>query len=303
MSFSYVGSINAYTAGATELDWSGSFATGTLLVAVYAFQSVAPGSGPWSVPNVGQLANTFVGPATGWAQVGWQAPSATGVGIEVWCAINGPPTVFTRKLAFAVSQQVQLSLAGYSGAYAPNGTISDGAVRASATATVTGNNPAAPSITANGGELVVACGGDLMTGAGFGTPSGFTSRIDAAGGGAGNVEATVADATVTVPGATGLIVFPEPAASTSTAGATATLAIVPTPATPGAGGIINAGLPEGLDVGSGYTLRVTALDPTTGNPVSGVTVSNLIFTADQISGTPEGLEVGPFMLVPGPNDA
>jgi hypothetical protein len=40
-----------------------------------------------------------------------------------------------------------------------------------------------------------------------------------------------------------------------------------------------APMPDGLVLGSGYTLRVTALDPTTGNLVAGVNVGLEVITA------------------------
>jgi hypothetical protein len=63
-----------------------------------------------------------------------------------------------------------------------------------------------------------------------------------------------------------------------------------------------APMPDGLVLGSGYTLRVTALDATSGNLVAGVKVG-----LEVITGTPTGADDGsgfltfPFMLVPGPN--
>jgi hypothetical protein len=57
-------------------------------------------------------------------------------------------------------------------------------------------------------------------------------------------------------------------------------------------------LPPGLDLGGGTEIRVTALDPTTGNTVAGVNVSNVTLEVDEIGGA--SLEYGPFMLVTGP---
>lgn len=301
MAFTYIGNASATGTGVTSLDCSrpSGTAVGDLLVAVYAFEGVAAGSGPWIIPNTGQLAQPFIGPGEGWLQACWQAPSTGGVGIEVWVAIHGAGS--DQKAQFVTSQNVVTVAAAWSGEYNPTGNISGSPPRIATTAQVTGNQPPAPAVTPRVGELVIACGGDLMTASKFGTPSGFTNRIDANRGAAGEVEATIADATATVAGNTGPITFPNNAASSTTTGATATLVIIPTPTTAGVGGIINAGLPEDLDIGPGYTLQVTALDPTTGNPVSGVTVNNLIFTAEQVAGTPDQLEVGPFMLVPGPN--
>ena len=62
-----------------------------------------------------------------------------------------------------------------------------------------------------------------------------------------------------------------------------------------------AGLPPDLALGGGYTLRVTALDPTTGAVVSGVNVQAVAITAKAPSATPADLAVGPFKLVSGPD--
>jgi len=298
--FAFVGSTSAYTAGATELDWTATVPVGDLLVAVYAFQGVAAGSGPWSIPNIGQFAQDHIGPSSAWELACWQAPASTGVGIEVWVAVNSASGAGTRKLPFVTSQQCQVSVAWYSGQYSPNGTILDGPVRVATTAQVTGNRPAAPSVAAGLGELIVAIGGDLMTVSKFGSPSGFTTRVDAAGGGAGNVDAAIADAVAAIAGSTGLIAFPNNAASTSTQGATATLLIRPA-TTAGIGApILDVPMPAELDLADGWTLRVTALDPDTGAQVSGVQVSNLAIAVDLGAGTnPADLAVGPYLLVPG----
>ncbi len=63
---------------------------------------------------------------------------------------------------------------------------------------------------------------------------------------------------------------------------------------------IKTGLPETLTLTSGYTVRFTATDPTTGALVTGVKVSQVSIFGDTV--TPEAIEeFGPFMLVPGPN--
>lgn len=64
---------------------------------------------------------------------------------------------------------------------------------------------------------------------------------------------------------------------------------------------LNIGLPQGLDVGPNYTIRVTGIDPTTGSVVSGVNVNKVVFTVAQIQGTPDQLQTGSWLLVPGPN--
>lgn len=63
---------------------------------------------------------------------------------------------------------------------------------------------------------------------------------------------------------------------------------------------IDIGMPESLDIGPQYTLRVTALDPASGNLVSGVVVDKVVLTVGLITGTAEGLETGNWFLVPGP---
>jgi len=65
---------------------------------------------------------------------------------------------------------------------------------------------------------------------------------------------------------------------------------------------LDAPLPPNLDLGPGFTLRVTALSTADGSVVSGVTVSNFSVLVDDAGGTIDTgpLQVGPFMLVPGP---
>lgn len=65
---------------------------------------------------------------------------------------------------------------------------------------------------------------------------------------------------------------------------------------------LNVWMPDNVDLGAGYTLRVTALSPTTGALVAGVNVTTTVIegagTGDLSSGD---FLAGPFMLVPGPN--
>lgn len=60
-------------------------------------------------------------------------------------------------------------------------------------------------------------------------------------------------------------------------------------------------MPPNLDIGPQCTLRVTAIDPTTGNLVSGVTVNTVVLSVALISGSTSGLEVGDWFLMPGPD--
>lgn len=63
---------------------------------------------------------------------------------------------------------------------------------------------------------------------------------------------------------------------------------------------IDIDMPQDLDIGPTYTLRVTALNPSTGALVSGVTIGTVVITASLVQGTTDGLEVGQWFLVPGP---
>lgn len=61
-----------------------------------------------------------------------------------------------------------------------------------------------------------------------------------------------------------------------------------------------APMPPYLDLGAGYQLQVNAVDPTTGDQVTGVVISSFSIIVDNIGGGE--LNVGPFMLVPGPEN-
>lgn len=65
---------------------------------------------------------------------------------------------------------------------------------------------------------------------------------------------------------------------------------------------LNAPMPPNLDLGPGYTLRVTALAVSDGSVVSAVNVSNFSVIAADVAGDGGvSLETGPYYLVPGPN--
>jgi len=65
---------------------------------------------------------------------------------------------------------------------------------------------------------------------------------------------------------------------------------------------MDAALPPDLDMGPGFTLRVTALSTTDGSVVTGVKVSNFGVLVGDAGGAIDlgNLVVGPFVLVPGP---
>lgn len=62
-------------------------------------------------------------------------------------------------------------------------------------------------------------------------------------------------------------------------------------------------MPEGLDVATGYTLRVTALSPADGSLVSGVTIRDVVITATPfVTGAGGGSsEPSDWFMVPGPD--
>ena len=64
---------------------------------------------------------------------------------------------------------------------------------------------------------------------------------------------------------------------------------------------LTAAMPEALNLDQKYTISFCALDPDTGDPVDGVTVSLAQIHAEVVTTGPAvDLNVGPFMLVPGP---
>ena len=64
---------------------------------------------------------------------------------------------------------------------------------------------------------------------------------------------------------------------------------------------LSAPMPRDFDLDGGYVLRITAVDPTSGAAVSGVKVSSIVIMALNAAGAaPADLEVGEWVLVPGP---
>jgi len=64
---------------------------------------------------------------------------------------------------------------------------------------------------------------------------------------------------------------------------------------------LDAPMPADLDLGPGFTLRVSALAVSDGSVVSGASVSNFAVLLEDVPGVSIGtLEVGPYLLVPGP---
>lgn len=226
----------AAVSAASEIDLntpSSSF--GDLLVSVIGVEGVAGGSGPWIDANVGQLTTDYGGPFTGWKQVAMIAPSATGVGVEVWAALYSSGTHVWWK--FNANQSAVARMVTYTGAYSLSNQITDGAVRAAATNQWTGNNPQAPSIYAYLNEMLLAFAAEEMSSPGYGTPTpaGWTTRFDNARSGYGTAEITVADfIPVTVEGASGVIPWSANGALSTSKGGAGVLAIRPTVVLPAA---------------------------------------------------------------------
>lgn len=62
---------------------------------------------------------------------------------------------------------------------------------------------------------------------------------------------------------------------------------------------IDVAMPPLLDLPAGWAIRVTAVDAS-GATVTAVNVSDMGIIADAPLGVDDSLNVGPFMLVPGP---
>ena len=63
----------------------------------------------------------------------------------------------------------------------------------------------------------------------------------------------------------------------------------------------SASMPDDVDCGGSYTVRVTAVDPTTGNVIAAITIESLVMLVAPVGGTvPTDLVFGPYQLVPGP---
>lgn len=62
-----------------------------------------------------------------------------------------------------------------------------------------------------------------------------------------------------------------------------------------------APMPADLDLPDGYVVEWAAVDPSTGNDVAGVVVSSVSLFGTMLgTGAGGSIDLGPFMLVPGP---
>ena len=66
---------------------------------------------------------------------------------------------------------------------------------------------------------------------------------------------------------------------------------------------LNIWMPSGLDIGPNYTLRVTAIDPTTGAGVAGTKSSIVVIEAEALGSDLQALNVGNAILVGSSNES
>lgn len=200
------------SASSTTITWPGA-PPGQLLLAVFGFEGVAGGSGPY-VASSSQA---------GWERAFFQAPSGSGCGLEVWNVqfwSSGPTTTFNFVSALPYVAQGLV----YTGQFTGAGDV----IRASSSQAWTGNNPQAPAIFAFANEMLIAVAAEQMAGGGFGTPTltGWTQRLDSARGGvSGNVEITAAESLQGFAGTVGPVPWAANAASPGDLGATGIFAI------------------------------------------------------------------------------
>lgn len=295
VTFQAAGTPVSGTAASATLPIPGS-PNGQMLVAVFAFEGVAAGSGPW-VTKVGLPPAPL--PSGGWMNTFFQAPSAAGAGLQVLNTFNwqvGATVTFT----FDAARTFVGAVLTYTGQYFDSGVTNP--ARASASQQWTGDHPATPSILAFTDELLIAVAADTLTAPGFGTPNptGSVQRLDAERSAFGNAEVTAADFQVAAGGTWGPFTWPASASPGTAKGTTGILAVRPQVEAAPSPPAIDIPMPENLDLPDGYVLEWCALDETGAN-VSGVRVSNVsIFGTHLGDGGGGGTDFGPFMLVPGP---
>jgi hypothetical protein len=62
---------------------------------------------------------------------------------------------------------------------------------------------------------------------------------------------------------------------------------------------VKTGLPDQMQLDGDFIVRWSAVDPTTGDDVSGVVITEASVYGE-VTGDSTGADSGPFMLVPGP---
>lgn len=206
---------NAYagSASVTTVNPVGTLA-GDLLLCCFCFGSQPAGSGPWVLDA----------PA-GWLRIIYRAPSAVGVGIEVWGAIqvSGPSSLFD----FTGTYEGNMRESVYRGVTPVVPGQITSLVSDAQSAQTTGNDPVAPSVTVDqAGSMVVVCAANTLSGTGFGYPAPYTKRWDNADGGVfGNSEDALGENLSAGVGATGTIPLTAPVTPAGAKGTTCTFVI------------------------------------------------------------------------------
>jgi hypothetical protein len=286
MSIAFQAASAAVTGTATSgtITWPGS-PSNQMLIAVFAFDAVTVG------PFVKDS-----GTSGGWSRAFSQAPSASGTGIEVWASTPWSSDATTTFNFFASETFVAQGIV-YTGQFQGD------AVRATSSQAWTGANPQTPAIFSFAGEMLVAVAGDTLAAGGFGTPTpgGSTSRFDSTLAGAGTAELTAADRLTAVDGVIGPFTWTATGSPVGAHGAAGVLAIKPPPTVVTNPAVMEASMPQLLDLPDGYRLVWDAID-INGSPVAGVVVNSVsVFGTLLGTGTGSGdTTLGPFMLVPGP---
>ncbi len=187
---------------------------GDVLLAGFAFEGVAAGSGPY-------ISGT---PQLGWFRLLFQAPSATGAGLEVWGAIlgSGSQTTFN----FSPNANGVGRMMSYQGSAGAVGNLQP-AIESTATAQVTGDNPSCPSIdTLTDDVMAVSFAAMVLTAPGFVWPAGHTEHWDNTRLGVfGTVEGSSGDKLLASPGTLGAVALTATASPAGAKGATATIGV------------------------------------------------------------------------------
>lgn len=195
-------------AGASRnLNTPGGLVLNDLLLAVFGFEGVAAGSGPW-------ITGTVQG---GWNRAYYQDPAGAGSGLEVWWATWSTGSFTTFNFVGAMT-----------------GVCAEAAYRCplrkealedvNASQSWTGDNPVAPAINAaKEGELVFVAAAEELAAGGYTFPAALTERFDAARGGvAGNVQIAFGDEAAPAQGDTGSFTLTATSAGGADEGATGT---------------------------------------------------------------------------------
>lgn len=214
LAFEAVAAPVAGHAATASIIWPGTIA-GQLLVAAFAFEGVAPGSGPW-------LSDVNGSPLADQATLIHQAPDETGCGLLFWTNrawSSSDRTIFN----FDATYDFVGCGAVYVGQWASR------PVRASATQPWDGDDPETPAVFAFADDLLIAVAADTIASPGLGTPTpaGWTERFDAERSGFGTAEITLADKAIGSNGAFGPIPWSAAASPGGAGGATAILALSP----------------------------------------------------------------------------